>query len=104
MALKLRYSKAEEIPAPLAENCVQRDGAFVLDVEGVVERAQLEFDALAHGPGCSVLLPSWRPLTAERQVIAREPSGGRRQAPHGKLNTDEPRRVVCASQTLTRCG
>jgi len=42
MALKLKFNSKEEVPAGLTEHYVERDGAFVLDVEGVVDRARME--------------------------------------------------------------
>jgi hypothetical protein len=42
MALKYRYAKREEIPAEQVEFYVERDGAFVLDAEGVVDKAKHE--------------------------------------------------------------
>ena len=42
MALKYKYGKREEIPAEQAGFYVERDGAFVLDAEGVVDRAKHE--------------------------------------------------------------
>lgn len=45
MALKYKYSKAEEIPAALASSYMERDGAHILDVEGAVEGSR--YDDLA---------------------------------------------------------
>lgn len=42
MPLKFKYPKREEIPAEQLALYVERDGAFVLDVEGVVEKTKLE--------------------------------------------------------------
>ncbi|HEU5071086.1 MAG TPA: hypothetical protein VFV96_11840 [Verrucomicrobiae bacterium] len=42
MALKYRYVKREEIPPEQAGFYVERDGAFVLDAEGVVDKAKHE--------------------------------------------------------------
>lgn len=42
MALKFKYGKREEIPGDQGALYVEREGAFYLDVEGVVERAKLE--------------------------------------------------------------
>ena len=42
MALKFKYAKREEIPAEQTALYVERDGAFVLDAEGVVEKTRLE--------------------------------------------------------------
>lgn len=42
MALKLKYSKKEEVPAEHSSLYVEKGGAFVLDVEGAVEREKLE--------------------------------------------------------------
>ncbi|HLP76784.1 MAG TPA: hypothetical protein VK327_07675 [Candidatus Paceibacterota bacterium] len=42
MALKYKYPNAGEVPAELKPFYVERDGAFVLDAEGVVDKAKLE--------------------------------------------------------------
>jgi hypothetical protein len=42
MALKYKYAKREEIPAEYTALYAERDGAFVLDAEGVVDKARLE--------------------------------------------------------------
>ena len=42
MALKFKYTKREDIPAEQAALYVEREGAFVLDAEGVVEKAKLD--------------------------------------------------------------
>jgi hypothetical protein len=42
MALKYKIKTREEIPAELQALYVERDGAFVLDAEGVVEKAKLD--------------------------------------------------------------
>jgi len=42
MALKFKYGTRTEIPAEQAALYVERDGAWHLDVEGVVEKAKLE--------------------------------------------------------------
>ena len=42
MALKLKYGKREEIPAEQAALYVERDGAFMLDAEGIADKAKLE--------------------------------------------------------------
>jgi hypothetical protein len=42
MAIKFRAKGREEIPAELLSLYVERDGGFVLDVEGAVEKAKLE--------------------------------------------------------------
>ena len=42
MALKYKYAKREEIPAEQLNLYVERDGAFVLDAEGVVSQAKHE--------------------------------------------------------------
>ena len=42
MPLKFKYGKRGEIPAEQAALYVERDGAFVLDAEGVAEKAKLE--------------------------------------------------------------
>src|SRR5690242_4424639 len=42
MALKFKCKSKEEVPAELQSLYVERDGAFVLDVEGAVDRARVE--------------------------------------------------------------
>jgi len=42
MPLKFRYKSREEIPAEHQALYVERDGAFVLDVEGAVEKSRLD--------------------------------------------------------------
>jgi hypothetical protein len=42
MALKYRYAAKSEVPADLAAHYVEREGALVLDVEGVVEKARVD--------------------------------------------------------------
>lgn len=42
MALKSRYATAAEIPADQKPFYVERDGSFVLDAEGVVEKSKLD--------------------------------------------------------------
>ena len=42
MALKFKFKSREEIPAEIANHYVEREGAFVLDAEGVVEKAKLD--------------------------------------------------------------
>lgn len=42
MAMKFKYAKREEIPAEHAAFYVERDGAFVLDVAGAVDKAALD--------------------------------------------------------------
>jgi hypothetical protein len=42
MALKFKYTSKGEIPAEHASLYVERDGAFVLDADGVVEKSKLE--------------------------------------------------------------
>lgn len=42
MALKFRVKTREEVPAEHQSLYVERDGGFVLDVEGAVEKAQLD--------------------------------------------------------------
>src|SRR4051812_4888589 len=42
MALKFKAKSKEEIPAELQSLYVEREGGFVLDVEGAVEKAKLE--------------------------------------------------------------
>ena len=42
MALKFKLKSREEVPAELASFYVERDGAFVLDAEGAVEKAKLD--------------------------------------------------------------
>ena len=42
MALKFKFKTREEIPAELQSLYVEREGAFVLDAEGVVEKTKLD--------------------------------------------------------------
>lgn len=42
MALKFKFKSKDEIPAEHAGLYVERDGAFVLDAEGAVEKAKLD--------------------------------------------------------------
>src|SRR5688572_16813167 len=42
MALKYKIKSREEVPAEHANLYVERDGAFVLDAEGVVDKAKLD--------------------------------------------------------------
>ncbi len=42
MALKYKFKSREEIPAEHAALYIERDGAFVLDAEGVVEKTKLD--------------------------------------------------------------
>jgi hypothetical protein len=42
MSLKFKCKSKEEVPTELQSLYVERDGAFVLDVEGVVDRARVE--------------------------------------------------------------
>ncbi len=42
MALKFKFKTREEIPAELQPLYVEREGAFVLDAEGVVEKTKLD--------------------------------------------------------------
>lgn len=42
MALKFKFKTREEIPAEHVNLYVERDGAFVLDADGVVEKAKLD--------------------------------------------------------------
>ena len=42
MALKFKFKSKEEIPAEHLGLYVERDGAFVLDAEGAVEKAKLD--------------------------------------------------------------
>jgi hypothetical protein len=42
MALKFKVKSKEEIPAGLETHYVERDGAWVLDAEGAVEKARLD--------------------------------------------------------------
>jgi len=42
MALKFKYATKQEIPAELQSLYVERDGAFVLDADGVVEKSKLD--------------------------------------------------------------
>ena len=42
MALKYKYAKREEIPAEQAALYVEREGAFVLDAEGVTDKTKAD--------------------------------------------------------------
>jgi hypothetical protein len=42
MAIKFRAKTKDEIPAELQSLYVERDGAFVLDVEGAVDKARVD--------------------------------------------------------------
>src|SRR5512147_830786 len=42
MALKYKIKSREEVPAELQSFYVEREGAFVLDAEGIVEKAKLD--------------------------------------------------------------
>jgi hypothetical protein len=42
MSLKFRYGSKEEVPAELAGHYMEQNGAWLLNVEGAVERARLE--------------------------------------------------------------
>jgi hypothetical protein len=42
MSLKFKYKAKEEVPAESQSLYVERDGAFVLDVEGAVDRARVD--------------------------------------------------------------
>lgn len=42
MALKFKAKSKEEIPAELQSLYVEREGAFMLDVEGAVDKARVE--------------------------------------------------------------
>src|SRR2546421_12811223 len=42
MALKFKFTTKDEIPAEQAALYVERDGAWVLDAEGVVEKSKLD--------------------------------------------------------------
>ena len=42
MALKSRYATAAEIPADQKPFYVEKDGVFILDAEGVVEKGKLD--------------------------------------------------------------
>src|SRR5882762_7614543 len=42
MALKFRYKSKDEVPAEHLSLYVERDGGFVLDAEGGVEKAKLD--------------------------------------------------------------
>lgn len=42
MALKFKYKSKEEIPAEHLNFYVERDGAFVLDAEGAVEKSRVD--------------------------------------------------------------
>jgi len=42
MSLKYRYTNQQEVPAALTSHYVEKDGSFVLNVEGAVEKSRLE--------------------------------------------------------------
>src|SRR5689334_21788199 len=42
MALKYKYSNKQEIPADQTALYIERDGAWTLDAEGVVEKSKLD--------------------------------------------------------------
>ena len=42
MAVKFRFNSKDEVPAALAAYYVERDGAWVLDVDGVVDKSKLD--------------------------------------------------------------
>src|SRR4051794_22545424 len=42
MPLKFRYSKKEEVPAEQAGFYVEREGQWILDAEGAVDKARLD--------------------------------------------------------------
>ena len=42
MALKFRYKTKEEIPSEHSNLYAEREGAFVLDVEGAVDKSKLD--------------------------------------------------------------
>src|SRR4051812_25312414 len=42
MALKFKFKSKDEIPAEFQSLYVERDGAFVLDAEGAVEKGKLD--------------------------------------------------------------
>src|ERR1041385_883494 len=42
MALKFKCKSKEEVPAELQSLYVERDGAFVLDVDGAVDKARVD--------------------------------------------------------------
>ena len=42
MALKFKFKTREEIPAELQSFYVERDGAWTLDADGVVEKSKLD--------------------------------------------------------------
>ena len=42
MALKFKFKTKDEIPAELQSLYVERDGAWMLDAEGVVEKSKLD--------------------------------------------------------------
>src|SRR6266481_1624967 len=42
MALKFKFKSKDEIPAELAAHYVERDGAWMLDADGVADKAKLD--------------------------------------------------------------
>jgi hypothetical protein len=83
MALKFKLNSKEEVPAGLAEHYVERDGAFVLDVEGVVDRARME-EVRAHNAN---LIREREGLTARLSAVQMD-QGVRRQR----------RRAICGQR------
>ena len=59
MALKFRVKTREEIPAEKAELYVERDGAFVMDIEGAVDKSKLE-EFRAHNIAVNNELKAWK--------------------------------------------
>ena len=51
MALKFKLKSREEVPADLASFYVERDGAFLLDAEGAVEKSKLDEFRKGVSPG-----------------------------------------------------
>ena len=64
MAIKFRAKSNEEIPSELQSLYVERDGAFVLDVEGAVDKAR-------EWRRCAQVMSRW-------QVSSRGRNGGSR--------------------------
>ena len=42
MALKFKYKSKEEVPAEAQAFYIEREGGFVLDVEGAVDKARVD--------------------------------------------------------------
>ena len=59
MALKFKVKTREEIPTEQAALYVERDGAFVMDIEGAVDKSKLE-EFRAHNIAVNNELKAWK--------------------------------------------